>query len=121
MADSSETYETRDLISSDRVEGTVVYNPQGERLGTISRFMVDKRTGKAHYAVMQFGGVFGLGSDYYPLPWEILTYQPDQGGYVVDISKEQLDNAPHYDENAAPDYSQEYNRHIYAHYGLSYD
>ncbi len=34
-----------DLIASDRVEGTAVYNRQGERLGKISNFMVDKRSG----------------------------------------------------------------------------
>lgn len=120
MSDSTETYETRDLISSDRVEGTVVYNPQGERLGTIRRFMVDKRTGKAHYAVMQFGGFLGLGSDYYPIPWELLTYQPSQGGYVVDITREQLDQAPHYEETAMPDYDRGYGEQVYSYYGLNY-
>lgn len=120
MPDTSQTYETRDLISSDRVEGTAVYNPQGERLGTISRFMVDKRSGKAQYAVLQFGGLFGLGSDDYPLPWEILTYDTAQDGYVVDVSKEQLENAPHYPETETPAYDYDYNQRVYSHYGLTY-
>lgn len=120
MSDTSETYETRHLISSDRVEGTVVYNPEGERLGTIQRFMVDKRSGKAQYAVLQFGGIFGIGSDYYPIPWEMLTYQPSQGGYVVELTKEQLGDAPHYAESSTPEYNRDYGQQIYSHYGLPY-
>lgn len=120
MPETTDTYETHDLISSDRVEGTVVYNLEGERLGTISRFMVNKRTGKAQYAVLQFGGLLGLGSDYYPLPWQILTYDPSQGGYVVNIDKTQLENAPHYSETDTPSYDNDYNWRVYSHYGLTY-
>lgn len=51
-----------DLIASDRVEGTTVYNRQGERLGHISNFMVDKRSGQVRYAVLSFGGFLGMGT-----------------------------------------------------------
>lgn len=120
MSDTLEHNGPRDLIASDRVEGTVVYNPAGERLGTIQRFMVDKESGKAHYAVMQFGGLLGLGSDYYPIPWEMLIYQPNQGGYVVEITKEQLGSAPHYHVSATPEYDSEYSERICSHYGLTH-
>lgn len=120
MSGTLESYGTRDLIASDRVEGTVVYNPEGERLGTIQRFMVDKQSGKAHYAVMQFGGNVGIGSDYYPIPWEMLIYQPNQGGYVVELTKELLGSAPHYGASAVPEYDQGYNERTYAYYGLTY-
>ena len=36
--------------------------------------MIDKRSGKAAYAVMNFGGFLGIGEDSYPLPWSVLTY-----------------------------------------------
>lgn len=121
MPDTLESFGTRDLIASDRVEGTVVYNSAGERLGTVQRFMVDKNSGKAHYAVMQFRGIMGLGSDYYPIPWEMLVYQPNQGGYVVDITKEQLGCAPHYLVTATPEYNRDYNERIRSHYGLTYN
>ena len=120
MSEASETYKTRDLISSDRVEGTVVYNLAGERLGTIQRFMVDKRSGKAHYAVLQFGGHSGIGGDCYPIPWEMLTYQPNHGGYVVEITRDQLGDAPHYGESVTPEYDRDYSQQIHSHYGLIY-
>lgn len=121
MPNTVESYGTRDLIASDRVEGTVVYNPAGERLGTIQRFMVDKHSGRAHYAVMQFGGIMGIGGDCYPIPWEMLVYQPCQGGYVVELTKEQIGSAPHYHLAATPEYDREFNQRIYSHYGLTYD
>ena len=120
MADSVETEETSQLIASDKVEGTAVYNRQGERLGTISNFMVNKYPGEAEYAVLQFGGLFGLGSDHYPLPWEILSYDTDKGGYVVTIDKDQLADAPRYRHDDTPEYNDEYGKTVYGYYGMSY-
>ncbi len=57
MADTIDRQQSHHhLIASDRVEGTAVYNHAGERLGTIKNFMVDKVSGRAEFAVMQFGG-----------------------------------------------------------------
>lgn len=113
------TDETERLIASNKVEGTSVYDAQGEKLGTIHNFMVDKDSGQVEYAVLQFGGLFGLGSDYYPLPWEKLSYDVDEGGYVVDIDKETLEDAPRYSDSE-PVYDQGYGEQVYGHYGLTY-
>ena len=120
MADTLNREETSRLIASDRVEGTHVYNREGEKLGTVKNFMVDKRSGKAEYAVMEFGGLFGLGSDHYPLPWDVLDYDTDKDGYVVNLTKEQVEGAPRHGVNDAPEYTNEYGRTIYGYYGLSY-
>jgi PRC-barrel domain len=96
------TNETGDLIASDKVEGTAVYDRNGTKLGSVYNFMVDKRSGKVAYAVMSFGGFLGMGSSYHPLPWNQLTYEPAQGGYVVDLTKEQLEGAPTYSASEAP-------------------
>ena len=96
------TNETRDLIASDKVEGTAVYNGTGDRLGTVYNFMVDKHSGQVAYAVLSFGGFLGMGSSYHPLPWKELTYQPSQGGYVVNLTREQLEGAPTYSASEAP-------------------
>ena len=61
--------ETRDLIGSDKVEGTRVYRSDGRQVGHIERVMIDKRSGRTAYAVMNYGGFLGIGEDSYPLPW----------------------------------------------------
>ena len=73
---SLEARETYSLIGSDKVEGTAVYRSNGEKIGKIIRLMIGKQSGKVGYAVMSFGGFMGIGEDYYPLPWSLLTYNP---------------------------------------------
>ena len=96
------TNETGDLIASDKVEGTAVYDRNGTKLGSVYNFMVEKRSGHVAYAVLSFGGFLGMGSSYHPLPWNQLTYEPAQGGYVVDLTREQLEGAPTYSDSDAP-------------------
>ena len=82
------------LIESDRVEGTTVYDPRGNSIGTIKRLMIEKLSGKVAYAVMSFGGFLGIGEEEHTIPWEKLTYDPGLGGYQTDITEEQLRGAP---------------------------
>jgi PRC-barrel domain len=112
------TDETDRLIASDKVEGTAVYNRQGERLGSVHNFMVDKRSGQVEYAVMSFGGFLGMGGSYHPLPWKALTYDTNQGGYVVDLDKDKLKGAPSYSTGEAQSWGDPaYGRRIDDYYG----
>ena len=86
--------EAHELISSRRVEGTPVYNEAGDRLGSIHSVMIDKRSGKVADAVMSFGGFLGVREHVHPVPWEMLTYDVDRDGYRVDLTRDQLRNAP---------------------------
>lgn len=108
------------VISSDRVNGTNVYNPAGEKLGSIDTLMIDKLSGKVRYAVMEFGGFLGIGTDRYPLPWDTLKYEPEMGGYVVTLAKEQLEGAPRYAREDNPEYTDEYGRRVHDYYGVPY-
>jgi hypothetical protein len=85
------------LIGSDTVEGTPVYRSSGDRIGTIERVMIDKMTGQTAYAVMSFGGFLGIGDDHYPIPWALLHYSEQLGGYEVNISDAQLKGAPRFE------------------------
>ena len=108
------------LIASNRVEGTAVYDRQGEKLGRIENFMVDKRSGQAEYAVMSFGGFLGIGDDHYPIPWSKLTYEPEQGGYVVDLDRDRLQDGPKFRAGEEPDFDRDYDRRVYDYYGVVY-
>ena len=114
------TDETSELIASNKVEGTRVYNRQGENLGTVHNFMVNKRSGQVEYAVMSFGGFLGMGESYHPLPWKSLTYDTRQGGYVVDIDKNKLQAAPSYKAGEEPTYDRAYGQRVYEHYDVPF-
>src|SRR5215203_1406083 len=76
------------LIESDRVEGTAVYDPQGNHIGSIKRLMIDKKTGKVAYAVMSFGGFLGIGEEEHTVPWNKLDYDTRLGGFRTDVTEE---------------------------------
>ena len=75
MADTDiATDETNRLIASNKVEGTAVYDRNGNRLGSVYNFMVDKRAGRVEYAVMSFGGFLGIGSKDVAIPFDQVTW-----------------------------------------------
>src|SRR3982074_1608137 len=89
-----------DVISSKKVQGTAVYNPSGEKLGSIDDLMIHKISGQVLYAVLEFGGFLGIGSDRYPIPWKVLKYSTETGGYVIPLDKARLEKAPKYTDDA---------------------
>jgi sporulation protein YlmC with PRC-barrel domain len=93
------------LIESDRVEGTTVYDPRGNDIGSIKRLMIDKLSGRVAYAVMSFGGFLGIGEDEYAIPWSKLTYDSSLGGYRTDITEDQLKGAPAFSRDRQYDWS----------------
>jgi len=111
--------ETDRLISSDKVDGTAVYNRQGERLGDVHSLMIDKYSGQVAYAVMSFGGFLGIGENYHPLPWKVLDYDTSLGGYVVDLDKEKLRGAPSFSRDQTPDWgSRDWDTRVHDYYGV---
>jgi hypothetical protein len=94
MAMAVNDRETGNLIGSDKVEGTAVYGPDNNKIGSIQRVMIDKLSGTVSYAVLSFGGFLGIGDDYYPLPWQSLEYDTTLGGYRTNVTEQQLRGAP---------------------------
>jgi sporulation protein YlmC with PRC-barrel domain len=84
------------LIAASKVNGTSVYNPAGEKLGSVYDVMIDKTSGQVEYGILSFGGFLGLGDNYYPLPWRELKYDTRQGGFVVNLDRDRLEGAPSY-------------------------
>jgi sporulation protein YlmC with PRC-barrel domain len=111
---------SRDVISSEKVEGTSVYNTAGEKLGSVDDLMIDKVSGQIRYAVLEFGGFLGMGTDRYPLPWNMLKYDTSKEGYVVPLDKANLESAPRYAESEVPNYNDEYGKRVYDYYGVKW-
>ena len=89
--------ETVALISSDKIEGTSVYDHAGNKLGSIHNVMIGKQDGRVGYAVLSFGGFLGMGRSFFPIPWSQLSYSHDHDGYVTSVTEAQLSDAPKYD------------------------
>jgi len=83
-------------ILASKVKGTPVYNTQGEKVGTVEDIVLDKSSNNIMFAVLGTGGVLGMGEKYRPIPWSVLDYDSQKGGYVVPLDRSRLDNAPAY-------------------------
>ena len=112
--------ETTNLIASDKVEGTKVYSIKGEKLGEIDHKMIGKLSGRVEYVVMTSGGLLGMGEKRYPLPWDVLDYHTDRGGYVLNITEEQLKKGPSFEKDQRPVYDRAFGEKVYSHYGATY-
>lgn len=106
---------TDKLISSERVEGTTVYAPSGDKIGQIEHLMIGRASGMVRYAIMTFGGFLGVGEDQYPLPWNAFRYDTSLGGYVTNVTEEQLRNAPEFSEASLAD--REWETRLHKNYG----
>lgn len=84
------------LITASRVNGTPVFNTAGDRIGHIDDLSIDKMSGNVVAALLSFGGFLGIGERFHPLPWHVLTYQPDKGGFVISLSRGELETARHF-------------------------
>src|SRR5262249_35024333 len=71
-----------------------VRNSAGENLGRIEDVAIDPETGTVAYAILSFGGMMGVGTKLFPIPWSSVNMSAS-GDYVVfDASKDSLQNAP---------------------------
>jgi sporulation protein YlmC with PRC-barrel domain len=84
-------------ILASKVKGTTVYNDAGDKIGTVEDVVLDKLSNQIMFAALGFGGLMGIGEKYYPIPWSLLKYNEDKGGYIVPLNKERIENAPAYD------------------------
>jgi len=112
--------DSHELISSTRVEGCPVVNARGEKLGSIRSLMIHKQTGQVAYALLSFGGFLGLRTHVHPVPWEKLSYDRDRHVYRIDLTREQIENAPvlHLDAADRPT-ARSYDERIYEYYGAA--
>jgi sporulation protein YlmC with PRC-barrel domain len=110
---------TRRFLSTDTLEGNEVINQAGENLGKIETFMIDPEEGRVAYAVLSFGGFLGMGNKLFAVPMQALTLVPDKGKFLLNESKERLENAPGFDKDHWPDMADPvWGSSIYDYYGF---
>jgi hypothetical protein len=109
---------TQLLISSNKTDVMPVKSRDGDKLGFVHAFMVNKRTGQAMYAVLTIGGFLGMGKAYYPLPFSLMSFDPAADAYVVTIDRRVLEGGPSWANNA-PVFDQAYADRVANYYGAT--
>ena len=94
------------LKASDLI-GTKVEGVDGKNLGSIKDLVVNPENGDIQYAVLDFGGFAGIGDKYFAVPWEALQIDQDKKRLALDLHKKDLKDAPGFDKNNWPDFSEQ--------------
>ncbi len=89
-------------LSSSSIENSEVYNLRDENLGNIKDLMIDLNSGRIAYAVLSFGGFLGLGDKLFAVPWDAIQIDADDEKFLLDVTKERLEEAPGFDKDNWP-------------------
>ena len=90
------------LMLASTLAGTEVVNREGEKLGTIDEIMLDVPMGRIAYAVLATGGFLGIGEKLFAIPWGALALDTENECFILDVSKERLEQAPGFDKDHWP-------------------
>lgn len=90
------------LMGADTLIGNDVYNYKDEDLGDIKEIMLDTGSGRAAYAVLSFGGFFGIADKLFAVPWSALKLDTANKRFVLNVEKERLESAPGFDKDHWP-------------------
>ena len=105
----------RRFLRDEDIVGADVFTSEGALLGQIHDLVVDRYTGHIRYVIIDFADFLGEVSpgSHHPLPWPMLTYDPNYDQYTLDVSEELLRNAPGYDAESFEDRDWERRTHTY--------
>jgi sporulation protein YlmC with PRC-barrel domain len=107
------------VLSASTLIGDPVRNPEGEDLGKLEEIMLDLNDSRVSYGVVSFGGVLGMGSKLFAIPWSLLKVDTDQKCVVVEVERGVLESAPGFEKDDWPQItSLEWINNIYTHFNL---
>ncbi len=108
------------MLSAGTMNGTSINNPKGESLGDIKDLMIDLNTGRVAYAVVEFGGLFGIGSKLFAVPLKALRQDAANKCFVLDADKQSLEKASGFDKDHWPNFAdRSWQEAVHKHYDTS--
>ena len=110
----------RRVLAASTLAGDSVRNAAGEDLGNVDEIMVDIPSGRVAYAVVTVGGVLGMGSKLFAVPWNALKVDEDEKCFILNVDKKTLENAPGFDKDNWPDMADtSWGSEVYSYYGTT--
>lgn len=92
-----EQLQQRRIVTIDDITGTDVRNLQDEDLGSVDDVVLDPESGEISYVIVARDGFLGVGEDHVAVPWQQFRATTGVNLLVLDISEDQLEQAPEID------------------------
>ncbi len=105
-------------LTATSIIGDGVRNDGDEHLGKIKDIMLDIRTGKIEYYIIEFGGFLGIGEKFFAIPARLLTVDAEEKVFRFNESRETLQKAPGFDKDHWPETNE--HKTEYVSYGYSF-
>ncbi|MGA6926807.1 MAG: PRC-barrel domain-containing protein [Desulfosarcina sp.] len=98
--------------------GEEVVNRNDEEMGEVEDIVIG-RDGRVSYVLISHGGVLGIGDNLIPVPFSAISRSAqDDDDIVIDMTKEELENAPNFAKNQWPDFDDDaYQNEVHGYYG----
>ena len=110
------------VLNASSLASNDVYDPKGEKLGSVKEIMLDTRAGKISYVVLSFGGFLSIGEKLFAVPWGALTVDTENKRLVMDTNEERLKEAPGFDADNWPNMADPtWEKTVHAYYGTQID
>lgn len=93
-------------MRASKLIGKDVKSARGEDVGAIQDLIVDLRSERVHYAVLSYGGVLGVGDKLFAYPISAFKPESESDNLVLNVDKEKLKDAPGFDRNSWPDFTE---------------
>ncbi|MEO7443913.1 MAG: PRC-barrel domain-containing protein [Ferruginibacter sp.] len=90
-------------LTATSIIGDKVNDKNGESVGKIENIMLDIRSGKIDYYVIQFSGFLGFNLKLFAIPFNKLEVDAENECFIYNGTKEMLDDAPGFDVDHWPD------------------
>jgi len=105
---SSLQQQQQDELLVSELQDRKVVDAQGEEIGDIADVVIDLQSGKVHAAVVEFGGVMGVGAKNYAFP--LSEFQPGKtkDQLVLNVDKQKLENTEGFAKGQWPQMGDEY-------------
>jgi sporulation protein YlmC with PRC-barrel domain len=90
-----------DLVRASRVVDTKIKSPDGTTLGNVTDIVLAPDLDSVSYVVLSRGGMFGMGTQLYAIPWSALSAGVN-GAFVIPVTEQQLEQSQGFDPDNWP-------------------
>lgn len=107
------------VLTAATLVGDQLYEREGEPLGEIKDVAFDLQQGCIAYLIVSVGGLLGIGSKFFAVPWSAVYFGDDEL-LGIDMNAGQLSAAPSFPKDSWPDMSdRQWGAEVHAYFGCT--